>query len=117
MILKKNFHDFELSASCIPSFSGVSGLQAHCVISCDHRNCEESGKPSDESLAAFSFVSLVGNTYMLFMRFDCMKAPRVESNPLIMYVVPGFDDRTLVFSCSPILLRLHFHLRPKLDLR
>ena len=51
---------------------------------------------------------------MPFMRFDLIKVARVESNRLVMYVVPGFDDRTLVFSCSPLLLRLHFHLRPKL---
>ena len=37
----------------LPSFclSGVSGLRPHCVILCDHWNCEESGK--SHSFGAF----------------------------------------------------------------
>ena len=40
---------------------------------------------------------------MPFMRFDLMKVPHVESNRLVMSVVPEFDDRTLVWMSSQVL--------------
>ena len=49
--------------SLFSKFPGSSLLRSfpplcpHCVISCDHLNCEGSGKPNDESLVAFLFIS------------------------------------------------------------